>query len=587
METYLKNRFRYLLFIVACVLCSAVLHCSGDDSTRPTVASTTPESDATSVEVSDPVWVVFSEAMSPSSITNARLTLVSSLATVSTSVHYDETSNTAIIYHANPLEYSTQYTVTVSGMVSDANGNMMGDDYSFSFTTADVLAGTLSWSNPLPQGNILNGVWSISESDIFAVGSVGTIIRSDGTTWTVMNSTTNLELNAVWGASANDVYAVGEGGVIMHFDGTSWLPSYLEPEGSPLWSIWGSSASDVFVGGDDMILHWNGTEWETMILPIEARITSIWGFSANEVYAVAMGQKVLRYDGSEWSVFEEFPGGDTILWSLWGTSASDMYTGGYSTFGDDFLYHYDGTSWSAQDNVNSAIYGIWGSSSDDIYAVGVAGYKMHYNGSTWSDESSHYVDFKSINGTSAGDIYTVGQYGLIEYNNGSTWQIQNGTYIWSLHDVMGFSENNIYAVGIGGTVLQYDGTTWNRLDPLVESRDNYGIGGSAADDIYVVNCRDDGLSFEGGDIYKYDGTNWAAVEEGTDVCFRSVWAVDDGSVFAVGYKEEGNAWVYHSTDSGATWENEELGRMERARSVSRISKQQRYYCRCKWDRGNI
>jgi hypothetical protein len=58
----------------------------------------------------------------------------------------------------------------------------------------------------------LYGVWGASSSNVFAVGSQGTILHYDGSTWSTMASgTTSWELTAVWGASASDVYSVGYG----------------------------------------------------------------------------------------------------------------------------------------------------------------------------------------------------------------------------------------------------------------------------------------------------------------------------------------------------------------------------------------
>jgi len=499
--------------------------------------------------------------------------MASESATVSTNVSYDDSSNTVTIYHLGNLDYSAKYAITVSSQVSDASGNRMLEDYSFSFTTANELSGTLSWSNPPPQGNRLQGVWSISENDIFAVGRVGTIIRSDGAAWTVMDSKTNLHLNAVWGSSSNNVYAVGQGGVIMHFNGTVWSLSHLDSEGLELWSIWGSSASDIFVGSDDKILHYNGSGWTEMALPIEARITSIWGFSSNEVYAADIAQKILRYDGTSWSVFKEFQGGDTLLWALWGMSGSDLYTGGYSIFGNDFLFHYDGSDWTLQDDVNETVSAIWGSSADNVYAVGYVGYIMHYDGSSWKDESRYRIDYRAINGTSANNIYVVGDFGIIDHNDGSGWQLQNGTYIWPLYDVLGFAENNIYAVGDMGVVLRYDGSLWGPPVFLDESRPNMGIAASAADSIYVVNCKDDQHGFDGGAIYKFDGANWTRKLDDPDICFTSVWASGDGNVFAVGYDESGDGYISRSEDSGENWgASSKLGRMEKPKYVSGSSK---------------
>jgi hypothetical protein len=36
------------------------------------------------------------------------------------------------------------------------------------------------WQNPLPQGNTLNGVWGSSGGNVFAVGSLGTILHYGG-----------------------------------------------------------------------------------------------------------------------------------------------------------------------------------------------------------------------------------------------------------------------------------------------------------------------------------------------------------------------------------------------------------------------
>ena len=327
----------------------------------------------------------------------------------------------------------------------------------------------------------------------------------------------------------------------------------------------GSSASDIFVGSDEGILHWDGSEWTAMTLPEETRVLSLWGFSASEVYATDSSTKLLRYDGSSWSVFEDFYGA-TIPRAVWGSSTSDIFVGGYSPFEDHHAYHYDGSSWTAEDGVNSGIETIWGSASNDVYAAGTSGFMVHYDGSTWSNISRHYVEYRFMNGLSASDIYAVGHYGLIDYFDGSSWNIQNGTNIWSLNDVMGFSESNIYAVGDSGTVLQYDGTTWNRLDPLAQARDNEGIYGITPSNIYVVNCLDNGLSFDGGDIFQYDGTNWSAVVEDALVCMRDIWAFDANNVFAVGNNEDRDGWIYRY--DGSSWQNEELQPVRRASSVS-------------------
>ncbi|MBF0497110.1 MAG: hypothetical protein HQK58_11145, partial [Deltaproteobacteria bacterium] len=63
----------------------------------------------------------------------------------------------------------------------------------------------------------LSGIWGSSGTDIFAVGTSGTIMHYDGNLWTAMTSNTTKTLLSVWGSSSTDVFAVGEDGVIMHY----------------------------------------------------------------------------------------------------------------------------------------------------------------------------------------------------------------------------------------------------------------------------------------------------------------------------------------------------------------------------------
>ena len=61
----------------------------------------------------------------------------------------------------------------------------------------------------------LYGVWGTSATNVYAVGTDGTILRYDGTSWAAMTSGTTQELRAVWGTSAANVYAVGVGGTVL------------------------------------------------------------------------------------------------------------------------------------------------------------------------------------------------------------------------------------------------------------------------------------------------------------------------------------------------------------------------------------
>ncbi len=106
-------------------------------ATMPTVMSTSPPANASSVDISTPIAVNFNEAVLGSSISSANFKLTTASGTVVPStIAYTVTGalNTATLTPIAALAYSTMYTATISG-VKDANGHTMAGSYTWSFTT--------------------------------------------------------------------------------------------------------------------------------------------------------------------------------------------------------------------------------------------------------------------------------------------------------------------------------------------------------------------------------------------------------------------------------------------------------------------
>jgi photosystem II stability/assembly factor-like uncharacterized protein len=68
-----------------------------------------------------------------------------------------------------------------------------------------------------PSGTTLRAVWGSGDSNVYAVGDNGLILRFDGSKWNTVPSGTTQNLSAVWGTSPNNVYAVGDSGLILHY----------------------------------------------------------------------------------------------------------------------------------------------------------------------------------------------------------------------------------------------------------------------------------------------------------------------------------------------------------------------------------
>lgn len=86
-----------------------------------------------------------------------------------------------------------------------------------------AFAGVQTEWEAMPSGTTLSllGVWGASESDVFVVGTKGTILRYNGATYSAIPIDSEPHLVSVWGSAGNDVFAVGMAGAILHYDGTT------------------------------------------------------------------------------------------------------------------------------------------------------------------------------------------------------------------------------------------------------------------------------------------------------------------------------------------------------------------------------
>jgi hypothetical protein len=196
-------------------------------------------------------------------------------------------------------------------------------------------------------------------------------------------------LKGVWGSSATDVFAVGENGMIMHYDGVEWI-KMKSPTMEHLYGVWGSSSSNVYaIGAAGTILHYNGLIWSA---DIESGITedlrAIWGTGDSDIYSAGDAGTILHFDGMSWTEMES--NSNAWLLGMWGTSDTNIYAVGgfYDGVGGWFhpdswnggvILHYDGSVWAEiKMDINSRLFSIWGSSESDIYTVGAQATILHY-----------------------------------------------------------------------------------------------------------------------------------------------------------------------------------------------------------------
>ena len=263
--------------------------------------------------------------------------------------------------------------------------------------------------------------------------------------WFISEYPSDAALNGVAGGSAADVFAVGGNGLILHFDGTEWSEMDSGTVAG-LNSVWSVSGDGVYaVGREGLALRYNGAQWIPAASAGENGLEDIWGGAAAMVTAGEFGTIL---NGSFTSAAEL----DVALRSVSGSSDSDIYVAGEA----GAIFHFDGTAWSAMDSGTTQwLNGIWSGSPSFAVAVGENGAIVRFDGSGWSAmDSGTGQTLNGVCGFSATDLYAVGGGSLILHYDGSGWSgVDAGTGA-DLHDILCTGAGDIIAVGDNGTIIQ-------------------------------------------------------------------------------------------------------------------------------------
>lgn len=288
--------------------------------------------------------------------------------------------------------------------------------------------------------------------------------RSDPLVWTAVQSPAVGWITGISGLSASDIWAVDLSGSVLHFDGATW--STVEtgfPRDQPR-AVWARTPADVWIVAADpstpgfpspTILHYDGTTWTATASPTSNYLTSIWGSSASDIWAVGSSGEIIHYDGTTWTSVAS--GTLQQLWAVWGTSASDVWAGGESV-----MLHYNGSGWSPVP-IHALALAIWGTSQSDVWAATSPG-ELHYDGQRWSTIQSGFL-YDPYAPSGGGQPYAV-------------WGASPSS-VW----IGGW--NGVIAGPCCGKMEHYDGSSWSDVPlpagtPIIKS-----IWGSSASDVWA------------------------------------------------------------------------------------------------------
>ena len=160
-----------------------------------------------------------------------------------------------------------------------------------------------------PGSATVYGIWGVAPDDLWAVGGNVTggafAWRFDGESWTEAAGfppglSRSESMFKVWGRSNSEVWLVGTGGTVLRYDGSGFAPAD-STSAVNLFTVHGSDDVAVAVGGsgDGVIVENDGSGWRDVTPSNTAHVMGTW-LGGDTGYAVGVEGSVLRREGAEW-----------------------------------------------------------------------------------------------------------------------------------------------------------------------------------------------------------------------------------------------------------------------------------------------
>ncbi len=518
-------------------------------------------------------------------------------------IAYDSLFN-SIVYSNNSLANSyhsislgvlflnTNYFWRVRGV----NGSIIGE-YSeiFRFTTLTNSQSTWFWQNPMPQGNIIKGLFFISQSTGWTVGEGGMIFKTinGGTNWTSQSLNIPYTLNSAFFINSNTGWAVGQNGALLMTinSGYNWATQNLNTTNTFNQIKFIDNNTGWIVGNSSSIYKTtnSGSTWEQKTCGTAFNITSFSFTDVNIGWACGNGGYIIRTldGGSTWEL-------QTSNYGIQFNSISfpDVYNGWAVGTSGKIMRTTNGSVWNTQTSgTTQQIIGVQFLNTTTGYFVGDNGIvsKTTNAGLNWVSQTSgtsnnlnslFFTDVntgyfggistlsKTINGgtnwnslvqgtnqvlnsvffANGNTGWTVGNNGTITYttNSGSQWNAQTSGTTLGLNAVYYINSNTGWIVGNTGKILKSTNSGVNYVSQTS------GVLGN----LYSIYFITDSIGWSSGNgmILKTNlsGTFWTSQYTNGSFPIYSLYFLNQNTGCACG----GSGYIYKTTNSGVNWTNQ-------------------------------
>ncbi|MBV6422085.1 MAG: hypothetical protein DAHOPDDO_03374 [Ignavibacteriaceae bacterium] len=164
--------------------------------------------------------------------------------------------------------------------------------------------------SPILTGWSINKIWGSSSRNLYVVGNNGNIVFYNGTSWSRIESGTELNIGDIWGITDDsggyNKYIAADNAMLKLDEDNNLSRIDAEP-GMILNSVWGISNRLIYTAGDGIVLYKNNN-WEKIYSQGVNTIYRIRGQYYNDICGIGSpGSIIYHFNGYSWASINPDP----------------------------------------------------------------------------------------------------------------------------------------------------------------------------------------------------------------------------------------------------------------------------------------
>ncbi|MBP9212105.1 MAG: hypothetical protein KBF97_04840, partial [Bacteroidetes bacterium] len=289
--------------------------------------------------------------------------------------------------------------------------------------------------------------------------------------------------------------------------------SFVDITGTSPVDLWTANPGDA----ERIFYHYNGTAWETDLIPRPFSPKSIYSVSVNDVWSGGLQGKIWHYNGTLWNENIQYirdQSKSIVFEEIYAISPNDVYaTGQYSADSGYFgiIVHYDGSAWKE---------------------VVIAKTRTIFSKIRKSNNGKLYLLGVTI------EQFTESTYQLYEFDGSTLTKIRSGTQSDDQYGGILEIQGKVYCI-IGYDFYDYVNGSFINIGRLSDAPEFLNVGfGRTTKDIF--------LGMRNG-IAHYNGVNTEYMIRTEGNIFVRYGILFEKDVFMMGRDSKGNNLIYHGT----------------------------------------